>query len=250
MWDQLLADAGVQVWFHTMLVDTMTNAEGTATGVVVFTKSGFYRLDARRIIDASGDADVCHWLGLDYELAGDIDPAQSLTTTFRMCNVDLDRYVAAGGKSMLAERMEAAIASGRHPLPRKSGSAHAMVQPGCIATVAVRVANVDATNVDELSAAEREGRRQAFVYEEFFRDMVSGYEHAKIIGLAHQIGVWETRRVYGEYQLTREDCLEARQFDDAVLLCGAPIEDHRAARDGETETRWEYVRDNLAYGVP
>ena len=233
-----------------MLVDTMTNAEGTATGVVVFTKSGFYRLDARRIIDASGDADVCHWLGLDYELAGDIDPAQSLTTTFRMCNVDLDRYVAAGGKSMLAERMEAAIASGRHPLPRKSGSAHAMVQPGCIATVAVRVANVDATNVDELSAAEREGRRQAFVYEEFFRDMVSGYEHAKIIGLAHQIGVWETRRVYGEYQLTREDCLEARQFDDAVLLCGAPIEDHRAARDGETETRWEYVRDNLAYGVP
>ena len=47
-------------------------------------------------------------------------------------------FQAAGGKRMLAERMEAAIASGRHPVPRKSGSAHAMVQPGCIATVAVR----------------------------------------------------------------------------------------------------------------
>jgi hypothetical protein len=116
--------------------------------------------------------------------------------------------------------------------------------------VAVRVADVDATDVDELSAAEREGRRQAFVYEDFFRDMVPGYEQAKIIGLSHQIGVREARRVYGEYRLTREDCLEARQFDDAVLLCGAPIEDHRAARDGEAETRWEYVRDNLAYGVP
>jgi hypothetical protein len=125
-----------------------------------------------------------------------------------------------------------------------------MVQPDCIATVAVRVANVDATNAEQLTAAECEGRRQAFIYESFFRDMVPGYEDAKIIGLSHQIGVRETRRVYGEYRLTRDDCLEARQFADAVLLCGAPIEDHRAATDGESETNWEYVRDNLAYGVP
>ena len=76
-----------------------TDAAGTATGVVVFTKSGFHRIDARRIIDASGDADVCHWLGLDYELAGELDPAQTLTTTFRMCNVDLERFQAAGGKA-------------------------------------------------------------------------------------------------------------------------------------------------------
>ena len=233
-----------------MLVDVTVNSAGTATGVVVFTKSGFHRITARRIIDASGDADVCHWLGLDYELAGEIDPAQTLTTTFRMANVDLDRFEEAGGKRMLGERMNAAVDSGRHPLPRKRGSAHAMVQPGCIATVAVRVANVDATNADELTAAECEGRRQAFIYEDFFRDMVPGYEDAKIIGLSHQIGVRETRRVYGEYRLTREDCLTARQFEDAVLLCGAPIEDHRAAADGESETSWEYVRDNLAYGVP
>ncbi|HMO86415.1 MAG TPA: FAD-dependent oxidoreductase, partial [Lacipirellulaceae bacterium] len=66
----------------------------------------------------------------------------------------------------------------------------------------------------------------------------------------HQIGVRESRRVYGEYRLTRDDCLEARQFNDTVLLCGAPIEDHRRAGAGDAETRWEYVRDNLAYGVP
>jgi hypothetical protein len=250
VWDQLLALSGVRVWFHTMLVDVTTASAGTATGIVVFTKGGFGRIAARRIIDASGDADVCHWLGLDYELAGESDPAQTLTTTFRMCNVDLKKFAAAGGKEMLAAQMDAAISSGRHPLPRKAGSAHAMVQPGCIATVAVRVADVDATNVDELTGAEREGRRQAFIYEEFFRDMVPGYEDAKIIGLSHQIGVRETRRMYGEYRLTRDDCLSARQFDDAVLLCGAPIEDHRAAAGGAAETHWEYVRDNLAYGVP
>ncbi|MGD9637010.1 MAG: FAD-dependent oxidoreductase [Pirellulales bacterium] len=250
VWDQLLAAAGVRVWFHALLVDVTTDAAGVATGVVIFTKGGFARIAARRIIDASGDADVCHWLGLDYELAGEIDPAQTLTTTFRMCNVDLAKFADAGGKNMLAAKMDAALATGRHSLPRKAGSAHAMVQAGCIATVAVRVADVDATNADELTAAEQEGRRQAFVLETFFRDMVPGYENAKIIGLSHQIGVRETRRVYGEYRLTREDCLAARQFEDAVLLCGAPIEDHRAAPDGAAETHWEYVRDNQAYGVP
>jgi len=250
VWDQLLAAAGVRVWLHAMLVDVTTNSAGVATGVVIFTKAGFVRIASRRIIDATGDADVCHWLGLDYELAGEIDPAQTLTTTFRMCNVDLAKFTAAGGKSMLAAKMETALATGCHPLPRKAGSAHAMVQPGCIATVAVRVADVDATNVDELTAAEQEGLRQAFAYESFFRDMVPGYEQAKIIGLGHQIGVRETRRVFGEYRLTRDDCLTARQFDDAVLLCGAPIEDHRAAPDGAAETRWEYVCDNQAYGVP
>ncbi len=29
--------------------------------------------------------------GLDYELAGELDPAQTLTTTFRMANVDHER---------------------------------------------------------------------------------------------------------------------------------------------------------------
>ena len=168
-----------------------------------------------------------------------------------MANVDLDRFEAAGGKKMLAERMAEAVDRGTHPLPRKAGSAHAMAQPGCIATVAVREADVDATDAEQLTAAEQEGRRQAFVYERFFRDAVPGYEDARIIGLSHHIGVRESRRVYGEYRLTREDCLSAATFDDDVLRCGAPIEDHRpATRYGEEETVWRYVPEGRAYGVP
>ena len=250
VWDDLLARAGVRVLLHATLVDVETAPDGRIVGAVIFTKSGMFRVRARRFVDASGDADLCHWAGISYERAGDIDPAQTLTTTFRMCNVDLDRFERAGGKRMLAERMARAVEEGRHALPRKAGSAHAMVQPGCIATVAVRVADVDATNFEQLGDAEREGRRQAYVYEAFFRDCVPGYEDARIIGLATHIGVRETRRVHGEYRLTREDCLEVRGFDDRVLLCGAPIEDHRAGPAGEEETEWAYVPDGRAYDVP
>jgi hypothetical protein len=250
VWDNLLQQAGVQVLNFATLVDVETRTDGALTYVVVATKSGFYRIAARRFIDASGDADLCHLSSIEYEKAGDVDPAQTLTTTFRMCNVDLERFEVAGGKKLLESRMSEATENGRHPLPRKKGSAHAMVQPGCISTVAVRVADVDATNVVELGAAEREGRRQAFIYEEFFRDCVPGYENSRIIGLSTQIGVRETRRVYGEYRLTRDDCLNAARFEDKVLLCGAPIEDHRQGADGEEETVWEYVPGGDVYEVP
>lgn len=112
------------------------------------------------------------------------------------------------------------------------------------------MADADPTDPEALTAAEIEGRRQAFIYEDFLRNMVPGYEHAKIIGLGHHIGVRETRRVYGEYRLTREDCLSGKLFNDQVLLCGAPIEDHRMGGNGEEETAWAYVEQGGVYGVP
>lgn len=249
VWDELLAAAGVSVLHHAFVVDAETTSDGRIRGVVLATKRGLVKVRAKRYIDASGDADLCHWAGIAYERAGDLEPAQTLTTTFRMGNVDLAAFAAAGGKKMLAERMRDAAESGAHPLPRKKGSAHATTVEGCIATVATRVADVDATDPLQLSAAEREGRRQAYVFERFFRDRVPGYERARIIALSVGIGVRETRRVYGEYRLTRDDCMTAVRFSDAALLCGAPIEDHRMVA-GEEETAWAYVPDAQAYDVP
>jgi hypothetical protein len=150
---------------------------------------------------------------------------------------------------MLAEKMAAADLA-RYPLPRRKGSFHAMAIPGCASTVAARVADVDATDVRELAAAEKLGRKQAFEYERFVREQVPGYGAARVCGLSVQIGVRETRRVYGEYRLTRDDCMSVRRFDDSVLLCGAPIEDHRQGKNGEDETAWAYVPGGGAYDMP
>lgn len=250
VWDELLAAAGVRVLLHTTLVDALADAAGRIMGVVVWTKRGFFRIHARRFIDASGDADLCQLAGLPCERAGENEPAQTLTTTFRMSNVNLAAYERAGGKKMLMTQMTDAVEKQTHALPRKAGSLHKMNAEGCISTVAVRVAGVDATDPEQLTAAEQEGRRQAFAYEKFFRDRVPGFADSNIIGLSHQIGVRETRRVYGEYRLTREDCLGVARFEDRVLLCGAPIEDHRAAAGSGEETEWAYVPGGAAYDVP
>ncbi len=105
---------------------------------------------------------------------------------------------------------------------------------------------VNATDPWFLTEAEMAGRRQVLEYVRFLVDRVPGYETASLIAFGTGIGVRETRRVYGDYRLTREDVLTGRAFDDGVGLCGAPIEDHH----GGADTVWHYLPDGAAVGIP
>jgi hypothetical protein len=142
-----------------------------------------------------------------------------------------------------------------YDLPRREGSDHITPVAGMTATVMTRIDSVersgtgDLTTVSDpvfLSRAEQAGRRQALEYVRFLVDRVPGYAHASLAGLSTQIGVRETRRVYGDYRLTKDDVLSARSFDDQIGLCGAPIEDHHGG-DG---TVWEYLPSGTAVGIP
>jgi hypothetical protein len=104
----------------------------------------------------------------------------------------------------------------------------------------------NATDPVLLSKAEIEGRRQALEYLRFLKQEIPGYSGSELVAFSTQIGVRETRRVMGDYRLSREDALSARQFSDQVGLCGAPIEDHRPGCD----TRWVYLPQGQCVGIP
>jgi len=244
VWEQLALKAGVRLLYHSFCTDVIRDGS-SITGVIVDGKRGLMTLTAKVIIDCTGDADVCHQAGAPYELAGDIDPAQTLTTTFRMVNVDVPTANAFGKKAMWAKMGEAAQ-TGNYDLPRKEGSWHITTLQGVIHTIMTRIADVDATDPVALTAAEIEGRRQVIEYVRFLKAYVPGYEKSELSWLCAPIGVRETRRVYGHYRLTREDCLMARKFEDAVAACGAPIEDHHEGSD----TKWEYLPDGMTYDIP
>ena len=209
---------------------------------------------ARAFVDASGDADLCAFAGFGFETAGEDSPAQTLTTTFRMANVDLARRRTVSTATFHALMAEAA-ASGGYDLPRREGSDHATPIDGMVATVMTRLAStrreadgrlVNATDPWFLTEAEIAGRRQALEYVRFLVDRVPGYERASLVALGTGIGVRETRRVYGDYRLTRDDVMAARSFEDTIGLCGAPIEDHH----GGDDTTWAYLPDGATVGIP
>ena len=252
-WEQLVTDSGARILLHALLqaVDTR---DGRVESLVVATRAGLGRVRATTFIDASGDADLCAFAGFGFETAGELDPAQTLTTTFRLANVDMTRRRTVSRDRLHALMGEAAT-SGAYDLPRREGSDHPTPIDGVTATVMTRLDSirrdddgriVNATDPWFLTEAEIAGRRQALEYARFLRDRVPGYERSSVVALGTQIGVRETRRVYGDYRLTRDDVLGARRFDDAIGLCGAPIEDHH----GGADTVWEYLPDGEAVGIP
>lgn len=243
IWETMAREAGVRIIFHSLVVDA-TREGDRITGVIAASKAGFYRLSARVVIDASGDADVAAAMGVPYEGAAD-GPVQALTTTFRLIYVDVERARTVK-KDTLHSLMEEASESGEYDLPRREGSVHITPLVGVMATNMTRVVEVDPTDPLQLSEAESEGRRQAMEYFRFMKDMVPGYERRELSRLSTQIGLRESRRIYGEYRLSQGDVLAARKFEDAVAQCGAPIEEHHKGRD----TRWEYLPEGETYQIP
>ncbi len=252
VWERLVEESGAGIILHAFLQAAEVE-HGRVRAITVATKAGLRRIEARVLVDATGDADLCAFAGFGYELAGELEPAQSLTTTFRMANVDVARRRSLPREAFHALMAEAAE-SGAYDLPRREGSDHITPIDGVTATVMTRIAPVEtsdgrvlnATDPAFLTRAEIAGRRQALEYARFLVDRVPGYEAAALVGFGTQLGIRETRRVHGDYRLTREDVLAARAFADAIGLSGAPIEDHGAG----TGTRWEYLPEGAAVGIP
>jgi len=252
VWEDLAKRSGVEVLLNAWVQDVVAD-QSKVEALIAATKLGLRRFDAKVIVDASGDADICHFAGIGYELAGADEPAQTLTTTFKLVNVNVAQRKTIDKKAFHALMSEAAN-SGGYNLPRKEGSDHITPVDHMTATIMTRLPSfrregshvVNATDPELLSAAEMEGRTQALEYIRFLRDKVPGYQKAQLSTFGTQIGVRETRRVYGDYRLTRDDVLSARQFDDQIGLCGAPIEDHH----GGTDTTWSYLPEGRCVGIP
>lgn len=250
-WEQLVLESGAKILMNCWVQDVELKSN-RITSLTVATKRGLAEIEGKVFVDASGDADLCYWSESPFELAGDDHDAQSLTTTFRMCNVDVEARRTID-KTRFHALMQDAVNHG-YELPRREGSDHITTVDRMLATNMTRVKSfekrtsgvINATDPIFLSDAETEGRKQALEYIRFLRDRVPGYDRAELAAFGTQIGIRETRRIIGDYVLSREDVLCARQFDDQIGLCGAPIEEHGSGG----ATRWEYLPDGECVGIP
>lgn len=241
VWEALVTEARADLLLHTSVLGIRgTGGEWEAE---LATRTGRRTVRAGILVDASGDAQIATWAGAAYDM---VEPSrlQALTTTFRVVNVD-----AAAARQIshrqLVQLMDQARADG-FDLPRRDGSIHATTISGSMVANMVRIGGRDPLDPEDLTSAEIDGRRQVAEYVRFLRERVPGYSQADLVWSSVHIGIRESRRIIGDYTLTREDVMSARQFDDAIALCGAPIEDHTPGAD----TEWEYLPPGSAVGIP
>jgi hypothetical protein len=92
--------------------------------------------------------------------------------------------------------------------------------------------SADGTKAEEIARAEIALRKQVLEFLQFFRHYVPGCKAAFLAASAACVGVRESRRIRGLYELSDEDVRCGRRFPDAIARGGFPIDSHDAKGAG------------------
>jgi hypothetical protein len=205
--DQLLqAEPHLQFLYHTFAVDAVVKG-GLVTEVVLAGKAGLQRIRAKTVIDTTGDADVAARAGVPLDHSREYMP---MSMHFRIGNVVRNAGLSKNCREVLQKSFE-------------EGRIKNFYGPGLSFQFAPDEAYVhatrviaDATDPQDLTRAEMQGRIDAYTMFELWKQHVPGFENAYYISSGPYIGIRESRRIVGQYVLTETDIKEAKQFPDAV----------------------------------
>jgi FAD-dependent oxidoreductase family protein len=228
--DDLLANHKVDILFHALGAGVVMDDEQRIGALMVEAKAGRQAVLADIFIDCSGDGDLAAWAGAPYEVGDGKGSMLYPSMMFRLNGIDPEK--AGDAWRTIPALMEKAEAAGTHKFPRKAAIVRPQRSPIEWRVNFTQLAREDGTAINglepaDLTRGEIDGRRQAIQAFEFLRS-VPGFENSYIVDLPPQLGIRETRRVVGGYELSGEDVLGCASFEDSIGVNGWPIEAHVA----------------------
>ncbi|MHA2068892.1 MAG: FAD-dependent oxidoreductase [Candidatus Thorarchaeota archaeon] len=216
----LCEEADVHLLLHS-LVYGVDVVNGAVEILRFYTKQGPRTLTAKTYVDATGDGDVSALAGADFQVGRASDGLQQpMTLVFQLGNIDMKRFKSADWNRLnrVFEREVKVLASRRRIF-------FFTWREGTLGFVMTHVAGLNSLDIEDITRAEVDARRQALSIYRFFRRHVPGCEYC-VMDTASQIGIRESRRVMGDYVLTREDVLNARKFEDGIGCSTSWIDVH------------------------
>lgn len=251
---RMLQEAGAERMLHTQFVQVLMEGR-RITGVVVANKDGLGVIQAKVVVDCSGDADVAARAGVDFVLGdretGNIQPASLF---FRIGNVDTARVTANmkehwqeirpffGPFSWLLKE----YAQDWDNFPRGEIGVYEEVDPGVFRVNCSRILDVDATKTGDLTRATEVGQEQCLFIFNFLKKHAPGFENAILLNTADTIGIRETRHIQGEYTLTGQEVYDCVLHPDAIACMATNMDTHNKDNPGGTL----HVPDKPYFDVP
>jgi hypothetical protein len=117
-----------------------------------------------------------------------------------------------------------------------------------IVTLNVTSITFDATNGAELSNAEVEGQRQLHLALEVLRRYIPGFRDCFLHSVAPAVSIRASRRIVGEYELTRADIENQARFPDAIARGAYPMSVQSLTQPNVRQHL--FVRNGADYDIP
>lgn len=241
--DHMVEKYGVTVLFHTKLSDVEFE-DRKVKSITAATISGNIKLTAPIFIDATGNADLCAFAGLPYKLGREEDGlCQPMTLCFRLTDIDNSRFDRKKATAVYQEFQQKGLIHN----PRENILTFKFPVNNMLHFNTTRIIGCDPTDVEALTAAEFEAREQMLEMFRFLRDNVEGCENCKLIESGSEIGIRESRRIIGHYEITAEDITGTVKFPDRIARCTYAIDIHNPSGTG---TIYASIPKNDYYTIP
>ena len=241
--DKLVLEAGIHPMLHRAFVAPIMEGP-RVTGVIVESKAGREAILAKRLIDATGDADVAFRSGAPMK-STPREELQAASVMFHLAGVNKAAFldgirenpstyaswssgewqIETSGKEdemyspYLGKPFDQARAEGLIPadLDTIAGTWGAVHDSGELTYMnLVHLAGVDGTDPDSLTEFEIEGRRQAMLAIDALRAYTPGCEGARLRNFGMSIGIRDTRKIDAVYNMTETDVRQQGRFEDSI----------------------------------
>ena len=242
--DRLVEESGMRAMLHRTFVAPLMDGD-SVVGIITESKAGREAIRARRVIDASGDADVAFRAGAPTHHTPR-EAMMAASVMFHISGVDKQAFIAGikedpqtykdwagggewnietGGKEddmfspFLKKPFRKAIDDGLIPahLTTLAGTWGAMHDTGELTYMnLVHLADIDGTDPDDLTRGEIEGRRQAMYALDALRAYTAGCSGARLRNFGMTLGIRDTRKIDAQYNMTEHDVREQGRFDDSI----------------------------------
>jgi ribulose 1,5-bisphosphate synthetase/thiazole synthase len=244
--DRMVEEAGVHPMLHRMFVAPIMDNDAIV-GIVTESKAGREAILAKRIIDATGDADVAARAGAPFFMTPK-EKMMAASVMFHLAGVNKQKFmdgvradpqtykdwgsggggdwnIETSGKEdemfspFIKKPFQKAIKEGLLPanLNTIAGTWGAMHDTGELTYMnLIHMENCDGTNPDDLTKFEIEGRRQTMLAIEALRRFMPGCETARLRNFGMTIGIRDTRKIDAAYNMTETDVREQGKFEDSI----------------------------------
>lgn len=258
---EMMEEENVDVYLHS-LASGVKKEGNTIKGVYIQNKQGCQLINGKVIVDCTDSADVCVMAGAEYEhgrrsdskvqvssyvlTVGDVNMEEMVQyfrskpdqmRPFKFKEEDMKTLLDNASKAPVIvmgafpELIAKAKADGvDYSRDRLIGVAYPQQKE--ISLVASRVENVILNDVSNYSRAELSGMKQTRGIMELLRKYLPGCQNARVVASGAQIGIRESRHIYGDYYLTAEDLLEGKKFEDGIALGAYHLDIHSPDHNG------------------
>jgi len=214
--NDMIEEAGVVLLLHAYGCRSIVDC-GVVKGIVFESKSGRQTIKAKVVVDCTGDGDIFASAGAEYD--DEINPelrSSKLALVFRIGNIDVKKYLEF--KDFRSERyfelMKELEALGGFTMALRTWRDDVLWFNNFIG-------DLDGLNIEDLTRVEINARKSMLITYNFFKNNIPGFESCYLMDSASQIGVRSSRRLIGEYILTRNDINSGILFHDTIAVCPA-----------------------------